>query len=67
MSGTADPRTEPLKNADPLSPAAGLLVGLGLSLPLWLVVGGLLWLGRAQVKPVVGTVLAWALAFVHVS
>jgi hypothetical protein len=43
------------------------LVGLGLSLPLWLVVGGLLWLGRAQVKPVVGTVLAWALAFVHVS
>jgi hypothetical protein len=45
----------------------GFLVGLGLSVPLWAVIAVLIWLARPHVSPIVGAVVAWAVALAHVS
>lgn len=45
-----------------LAPAVGILVGLALSVPLWIAVGSLVWMARAHMNPIVGAVLTWAAA-----
>ena len=59
----------PERNGDltPVRPGMGLLVGVGLSIPLWGVMAGLMWLARPHVRPLLGTVLAWAVALAHVT
>jgi hypothetical protein len=67
MRRTDDASPEREVSTEPFAPAIGLLVGLGLSVPLWGVVGGLVWLARAHMRPLVGAVLAWAVALAHVT
>jgi hypothetical protein len=56
-------RLERAVGPEPLAPAVGILVGLALSVPLWIAVGGLAWAARAHMNPLVGAVLTWAAAF----
>ena len=59
-------RTAPAPRQKP-APAVGILIGMGISIPLWFVVGGLVWLTRTRLNTVLDAVLAWAAAIVRVS
>jgi hypothetical protein len=45
---------------DQLAPAVGMLAGVGLSLPLWLLAGAVIVLARPHVDPMLRMVRAWA-------
>jgi hypothetical protein len=47
---------------DQLAPAVGMLAGVGLSLPLWLLAGAVIVLARPHVDPMLRLVRAWASA-----
>jgi hypothetical protein len=67
MRRTGDSSPERDAGSEPLAPAVGFLVGLGLSVPLWAVIAVLIWLARPHVSPIVGAVVAWAVALAHIS